>query len=98
MLRKTSAAAAVFTFVTAGSVVLGGAALADVGNTDGPGDTDGDACSIQTAFDSRNASDGYHVHQTATATGDSCSLVSSVAPATTDGGDRDSDQASDAEE
>ena len=95
MLRKTSAAAAVFTFVTAGSVVLGGAALADVGNIGGAGDTDGDACSIQTAFGSRNAPVGYHVHQTATATGDSCSLVSSVAPAT---GDRDSDQTSDAEE
>jgi hypothetical protein len=43
MLRKTSVAAAVLTSVTAGSVLFGGTALADVTNTGGPGGTGGAA-------------------------------------------------------
>jgi hypothetical protein len=43
MLRKTSAAAAVIAFATAGSALFGGAALADVTNLGGAGGAGGDA-------------------------------------------------------
>jgi hypothetical protein len=41
MLRKTSAAAAVIAFATAGSALFGGVALADVTNTGGAGGAGG---------------------------------------------------------
>ena len=41
MLRKTSAAAAVIAFATAGSALFGGVALADVANTGGAGGAGG---------------------------------------------------------
>lgn len=74
MPRKRSAAAAVFTFVTAGSAVFGGAALADVSNTGGPGDANGDKCTITTVLDGGHSS----INQRATATSTSCSILSSV--------------------
>jgi hypothetical protein len=80
MPRKRSAAAAVLTFVAAGSAVFGGAALADASNTAVRSDANGDRCSITTVLDGR----ATNIHQRATATSTSCSLVSSVAQETTD--------------